>query len=288
MSLLVACPPPVNTIAVVCSIPAFDQETFLAAVDGAALNGIWQEDDRVTLYVAADDWTDARDARLRQWLVAHGYTADDVTVRPEPAKNWNAAWEETRTSIRVGDFVLCPTTADPPAAGIPLWIDPEMSFGTGHHASTRLALRLLPDAVRPGNRVLDAGTGTGVLALAACETGARSVVAFDTHPPAIDNARANARHNGWADAITVRHGSLDVVSEQDFDVILANITREVLRSMLPGFSDRLRPGGALVLAGLFSSDRECMLRDTARHGFSLAAERTENSWWAARFIADSF
>mgnify|MGYP006271775139 CR=1 FL=1 len=166
----------------------------------------------------------------------------------------------------------------------PIVIDPQMSFGTGHHASTRLALTLLPEAVSPDDRVLDVGTGTGVLAIAACHCGAASVLGVDTHPPAVENARVNAARNGYADRITIRAGTLDDVPESAFDAVLANITREVLRAMLPGFAHRVASGGALVLAGLFTSDRDVLCRDAADHGFVLVDERDEDGWWAARFV----
>lgn len=290
-----------DTVAVTLSVPSFDQDTLIAAVNEDALNGILQEDDRLVLHMPASDWTPERHDALRQWLVAHGYRADDLSVEVEAARNWNAAWEQTLRPIRAGEFVITPSTesstepsaessAESSAERQPsaseassIVIDPEMSFGTGHHASTRLALHLLPDAVAPGARVLDAGTGTGILAIAACLRGAASVVAFDTHLPAVENARANADRNGWTDRITVRAGSLDTVAERGFDAILANITREVLRTMLPGFAERIAPGGQLVLAGLLASDRDVMRRDASAHGFALAAERDDDGWWAARF-----
>ena len=278
-----------DTVAVTLSVPAFDQDAVVAAVDESALNGIVQEDDRLVLYVPADAWTDARRDALCEWLTSHGYTNDDLSVRIEPAQNWNAAWEQTLTPIRAGDFVILPST-QPAAAhetvdATPIVIDPEMSFGTGHHASTRLALGLLPAAVSPGDRVLDAGTGTGVLAIAACHAGAASVVGFDTHPPAVRNARMNATRNGFADAISVRQGRLEMIPDDGFNVILANITREVLRGMLPGFAERIVPSGALILAGLFTSDRDTMVHAAAAQGFACADEREEDGWWAARFVA---
>jgi ribosomal protein L11 methyltransferase len=162
-----------------------------------------------------------------------------------------------------------------------LEIDPKMSFGTGYHESTRLMLRFLPDLIRGNERVLDAGTGTGILAIAAVYLGAGSVIAFDISTWADENARENSALNAVADRIEVRQGAIDdVVPERGFDLILANIERDPLIELLPAFADKLADGGRVALAGLTQDDESPMRAALAEHGFAIERETRENEWWA--------
>lgn len=277
-----------ETVKVTLPVPAFDQDALLAEISDWEMNGVLQENDHVVVYLPSDAWTDARRDALARWLSANGY-ADDLEVHVEPERNWNAAWEETITPIRAGDFLLKPTWADVPpghADAMAIEVDPNMSFGTGHHATTRLMLRLLPGAISSGDRVLDAGTGTGVLAIAACTLGASSVLGFDVSETAIENAAENCARNDVADAVTLRTGTIEVVSEADFDVILANITREVLRDLLPTFRQKIVPRGRLLLSGVFTRDRDALLTSASEHDFTLQHDETEDGWWAGDFVAD--
>jgi ribosomal protein L11 methyltransferase len=162
-----------------------------------------------------------------------------------------------------------------------LAIDPKMSFGTGYHESTRLILRFLPDLINGGERVLDAGTGTGILSIAAVRLGAGPVIAFDISAWAEENARENIALNDAAARITVRQGTIqEAVSESNFDIILANIERDPLISLLPTFADKLGSGGRIALAGLTEDDEPAMRAAIAEHGFSIEREARENEWWS--------
>jgi ribosomal protein L11 methyltransferase len=272
------------TVTITIPVPAFDQDALLALISDWPLHGVLQESDRVEASLPVDAWTDDRRTVVEDWLDANGYGAFDV--RLVPSHNWNRAWEDTVTPIRAGPFLLTPTWADVPpdhADATVIAIDPKMSFGTGHHATTRLVLRLLPDAVTPSARVLDAGTGTGVLAIAAVRCGAASVVAFDVRDAAVENAAENVAHNGVADAVTLRAGPIDAVPDTGFDLVCANITREVLRDLLPAFRTKLEPGGTLLLSGILDRDRAAMVDAAAAHGFVLQTEAREDGWWAGRF-----
>ena len=140
-----------------------------------------------------------------------------------------------------------------------LTIDPKMAFGTGYHESTRLVLRLLPDVVLPGARVLDVGTGTGVLAIAALALGAQSAVGVDIDPWSVTNGTENATLNGVKDRFEVREGSLDVVPESAFDLVVANIIRSVLVPMLPDLVSKMAPRTPVVFAGLLGTERDAFL-----------------------------
>jgi ribosomal protein L11 methyltransferase len=274
-----------DTVEVALPVPGFDQDALLADVSGWPLNGVVQEADRVLVYVPASDWTDDRRRSLEAWLERNGYEPA-VDLRIVPPQNWNAVWEASIEPVSVGPFLIVPSWADPPRGSedaIVLEIDPKMSFGTGHHATTRLALQHVADAVEPGDRVLDVGAGTGVLSIAACRLGAASALAVEIDERAVANARENVARNGVDDCVDVRHGVLADIDASGFDVVAANITIDVLLDLLPDLPRRLRSGARLIVSGLFSHDRSRLVDAAAEHGFSLQTEHTEDGWWGGRF-----
>ena len=270
------------TIELTLHVPDDLHEPLIAELLDLDFDGFVQEDDRLLAYLPAPRWNDVKREHIERWLLARGLDAP-LEERPIAPQNWNAQWEETIRPVAIGPFLVKPTwTSVPPehTGQILLEIDPKMSFGTGYHESTRLALRFLPDLVREGDRVLDAGSGTGILAIAALKLGAASAIAFDIDPWAQENAVENFLLNAVADQVAFREGGIETVSETGFDLVLANINRNVLLDLLPAFAEKTRPGGRLVLAGLLRQDRERMLEAAAEHAFAPAHEATEGEWWA--------
>lgn len=272
-----------DTVEIVLSVPALEHDRYVALLDDRA-RGFLQDDSELRVYVPEKEWSPALREQITAQLQADGYD-DAIAVRVLRDRNWNDVWEQSIAPIRVGPFLLCGTSTDVPAehgeAQI-LRIDPKMSFGTGHHATTRLALELLVETLDPNDRVLDVGTGTGVLAIAACRLGAQSVLAFDTEPNAVTNARENVATNDVGACVSVREGSIADAPPDAVDVILANITRDTLINMLPAFRSRLDVHGSLLLSGLLTSDRDEMLDALSAHDLRVEADATENGWWAVR------
>lgn len=230
----------------------------------------------------AGAWNDATRASLKAWLVERAPGVRPVVVRI-PDQNWNELWEASVEPVAAGPFVVLPTWANPAEEHrglLPLRIDPKMSFGTGHHASTRLALGLLATRVREGERVLDVGAGTGILALGALTLGASTAVGCDIDPWSVPNARECAAINGLAGRFEMRLGDLDVVPETGFGLVVANIIRSVLVPMLPELVRRMNRDGSLVLAGLLASERDVVIAAAGRAGLDLDGESVEGEWWA--------
>jgi ribosomal protein L11 methyltransferase len=166
-----------------------------------------------------------------------------------------------------------------PAGQASLIVDPGMAFGTGGHASTRLALALL-DELAPGglaeSEILDVGSGTGVLALAALALGAKRAVAHDIDPLAATAIRANAAANGLSERVLVFTGPLDAIGAQSFDLVLANMLRTELLPLLGSIASHTRPQGVSIFAGLLEDDRDAMENALARVGFRVETTRTES------------
>ncbi len=272
-----------ETVELTLSVPALEHDRYVGLLDDCA-TGFHQTEADLVAYVPAEQWSDALRERLTARLRADGY-GEALTVRRLQDQNWNAKWEASITPVRVGPFLLCSPSAEVPPEdrdATILRIDPKRSFGTGHHATTRLALRLLVDAVAPGDRVVDVGTGTGVLAIAACRLGARTALGVDTNPKAVTNARENVVQNEVGDCVTVLEGSIEAVPDEPVDVLVANITRDTLLDLLPALCSRLTSGGTLILSGLLTGDRPQMVDALHKQHLFPEKERSENGWWAVR------
>lgn len=197
--------------------------------------------------------------------------------------DWNAEWEKTIQPIRVGKRLVIAPSWHPPATepgDIVLTIDPKMSFGTGYHETTRLVLRLLETSVTPGARVLDIGTGTGILAIAALRLGALSALGVDVDEWSEMNARENALVNGVATRCTIMRGTLADVPPGRFDLVVANIQRTVLAPIMAAMVERLEPSGQLLLSGLLLDDEEEITRAASRAGARIVSREQENEWIA--------
>jgi ribosomal protein L11 methyltransferase len=198
--------------------------------------------------------------------------------------DWNTTWRERLTVQRAGRFAVTPPwlaeNLDPASTII---IDPGMAFGTGDHATTRGALRLLADVVRPGDRVADLGAGSGVLSIAAAKRGAANVAAIEVDPDAIGNAEANVRANGVSERVAVLLGDAAILLPlvAPVRVVLANIVAPVLLSLLPLIADALTEDGRAVVGGITNAERVAFVSAVRKAGWRIEAEDREDAWWSA-------
>lgn len=195
-------------------------------------------------------------------------------------RNWNEEWEQSIQPIQVTDKIMITPSwhpVDDPMKMV-LIIDPKMTFGTGYHESTRLMLRLLERHIVANCTVLDVGTGTGILAIAAVKLGAASAVAVDTDDLSLDNGAENARRNHVADRIDIRVGSMECVHEKSFDLILANIIKNTIIELMDDIVHKVSPGGMVLFAGLLTEDRDVIAHRMAERGFTVVDVLQENNW----------
>lgn len=264
-----------------------DREPLLADLADLGFDAFEEPDDALVAYMPAPRWDGAARETVAALLRRRGLDDAEMAEEVVPDQDWNAAWEASLEPVSAGPFVVAPTWAELPPGTDPavaLRIDPKMAFGTGYHETTRICLRLLADAVPDGATVLDVGTGTGLLAIAALRLGASSAVGVDVDPWSVTNGRENAERNGVADRLEVREGSLEVVPEGPFGLVVANIIRSILEPMLPLVAEKA--AGPVVLSGLLATERDRIVGVMAGLGFTLGEEASENEWWGGVWRRD--
>jgi ribosomal protein L11 methyltransferase len=197
-------------------------------------------------------------------------------------RRWVEDWRRSLRPMRIGRRLLVVPEGcrlPPPRGRLPIRMRFGQAFGTGEHATTRLALRLLERSLRQGDRVLDLGTGTGILAMAALRLGAAGALAVDSDPVALRVAAHNVAKNGLRGRVRLRQG--DAASARGrHDLILINIGAEVIGALLPGLPDRLAPGGRAILTGLLLENETPLRRAAAGAGLRTTVALHAPPWAA--------
>ncbi len=193
-------------------------------------------------------------------------------------QNWNAQWESSFEPVQVGNFALIRAGFHQPVPGVQfdIVITPKMSFGTGHHATTFLVMQQMEEIAMQGSSVLDFGTGTGVLAILAKKMGASKVVAVDNDEWSIVNARENIDANGCSDISLIQAGSIAGLGA--FNLVLANINRNVLLDAMDAIAEASKPGATVVLSGFMEPDCEMIMEAAEKAGFE-GFSRFQRSEW---------
>lgn len=262
------------------------QESLIAELLEMDFDTFEQKDDHIITYVQKERFSVVNRERIEELLAVYpgdGYIQSEEVVADQ---NWNEQWEQTIQPQQVGIFFIKPTWArqEAPENTVLLEIDPKMAFGTGYHETTRLMLKLLPDVVNQGISVLDAGTGTGILSIAAIKLGAKEAFAFDIDQWSVTNTKENILLNEVANQVEVTKGSVEVVPEGTaYDLVLANIERNTILGMLPKLVDVLKEGGHLLLSGLLESDRSAIMTQTEDYPLRLTHSGQEDEWIAMQF-----
>jgi len=198
-------------------------------------------------------------------------------------KNWNEEWEKKTNVIKVSDSIIIkPTFRDYTSSGKEtiIIIDPKMSFGTGEHQTTRLSLLLLQKYTKPGMRIFDIGTGTGVLAIAALKFGAAYSLGIDIDEWSLLNFAENAKLNEVDDKTEISLCEVKDVADKDFDLIAANIQKNVLLEICNDIYSHLKENGILILSGLLIEDEVDITARYTREGFRFIEKMQMDEWIA--------
>jgi ribosomal protein L11 methyltransferase len=261
----------------------FNAEILTSILWQLDLDGLVEEVNCIHIYVSEtssiriDDVKDELDKLIGQKLLFN-YSVEETLIQD---KNWNEEWEKTINVIKVSDkIVIKPTFREYEKTGdeIVITIDPKMSFGTGEHQTTKLVLRLLEKYVSDGQKMLDVGSGTGVLAIAALKLGASSAIAVDNDEWCLDNAKENSQLNNVTDSLEVKIGVIDDIKENNFDLITANIQKNILLEICSSIHQKIKPGGTVILSGLLETDEKDIIKFYSDAGFKFIEKAQMDEW----------
>jgi len=242
-------------------------------------------DTSIVVYILASNWNSEIKNAIQSFVEA----TSDIEFEGEETildRDWNAEWEQTiEPQWATPELLIAPSwKLDEARATAPkhlITIDPKMSFGTGHHETTRLCLKALETIDLSGKTILDIGTGSGVLAIYALQRGAIGAVGIDTDVWSIENAVENRGLNQIGEQqLEIRSGTLDqaIRNAERFDIILANIHRNVLIEIAPTIKSHLSPSGWVILSGLLIYDAEEVKEAFESAGLILHQQLVENEW----------
>ncbi|MCR4681896.1 MAG: 50S ribosomal protein L11 methyltransferase [Clostridiales bacterium] len=235
----------------------------------------------VTVFIPGDSDASVPLSFLRSQLAAEGIEA---TVGSEPVReeDWINNWKKYYKPLHIGGrIVIVPgwESYDPAPGELTVRLDPGLAFGSGSHETTSGVIRMLEDSVRPGDSVLDVGTGSGILGIVAMKLGAGSCNAYDIDPVAAEVARENFSVNGFTD--NVECGVADLlrgVKKQKYDVICANIVADIILRLLPDIGEFMKDGTVLLLSGIISERAAEIERSVAENRLAVIEKTEENGW----------
>ena len=204
-------------------------------------------------------------------------------IREAENRDWNEQWEqEGFEPITIKDRLVIHDGRHLPEAFFPvaIEIDAKLAFGTGTHETTRMICVTLLDSDLHDKRILDCGTGTGILSICALKLGAREAIGYDIDEWSADNARHNAVINRVDDRFQSLLGDATILNKVEgaFDLVLANINRNILLADLPLFREKMAPGGRLILSGFYTADSQMLMEKAASIGLRLLSQKKDNDW----------
>lgn len=260
------------------------QELLIPTMIEIGCHGFEERDNELLCYIDKSIWSEDKFEILKteiKNLLRNLSSNSVIKFREIEETNWNAEWEKTITPIEIGEkLVIKPSWREYNKEGkIIIQIDPKMSFGTGYHESTRLTLQLLEKYIYYGDKVLDIGTGTGILSIAAIKLGADFALGIDNDNWAIENAKENVKANQLQNKIIISDQDLSTIKDK-FDLITANIMLTTIIEMLPEIVDKINNQGRALFSGLLLEDENKFIEAINKYRFKILEKITENEWLA--------
>ena len=224
---------------------------------------------------------------IRRLLQNHGFDTElTYTVNRIEEQDWNAVWESSYEPVTIAGrcHIRAPFHKPCPDIEYEIIIEPKMSFGTAHHETTSRMIEYILEEEFTGKSVLDMGSGTGVLAILARKRGATPVIAIDNDPWAYENNLENNARNG-IDDITVKLGDANTIGEQVFDVIIANINRNILLNDMHLYAKSMHAGSCIFFSGFYQGhDLDTIKEKATSLGLEFVSNKVKNEWTAAKFV----
>jgi len=251
------------------------------------ISGLMEEENFLKVFVNEDDISKGVIKKLLGKLMEEQLITDfSVEEKRLENRNWNEEWEKNLNVIRVTDkIVIKPSYKEykPLKSEIVITIDPKMSFGTGEHQTTKLMLKLIEKHLKQGMKILDVGSGTAVLSIAAIKLGAELAIAIDDDELCLVYGNENCRINSIENKIDIRTGEIKDIEEKDFDLVFANIQKNVLIEIADQIKYRLKEDGLVFLSGLLDCDERDIVKHYTKIEFHLIDKLQLDEWVAVAF-----
>ncbi len=263
------------------------QELLIPTMTELGCHGFADTDTELLCYIDKSLWTDKKFEQLKydmSKLLRIFSSNSIIKFKDIEEENWNEQWEKSIDKLEIGNrIVIKPSWVEYTNTDnkIVIQIDPKMSFGTGHHETTKLTLQLLEKYIFDGASVLDIGTGTGILAIAAVKLGAKEALAIDNDEWSILNAKENVVANDLEDKIVVTDTALNFLNEAEYDIITANIMLTTIIEMLPETLKRLSQAGYVIFSGLLLIDETSFRQVIKKYKLKIIEIIYEGEWFAA-------
>jgi ribosomal protein L11 methyltransferase len=251
------------------------------------ISGLMEEENFLKVFVNEDDISKRVIKKLLGKLMEEQLITDfSVEEKRLENRNWNEEWEKNLNVIGVTDkIVIKPSYKEykPLKSEIVITIDPKMSFGTGEHQTTKLMLKLIEKHLKQGMKILDVGSGTAVLSIAAIKLGAELAIAIDDDELCLVYGNENCRINSIENKIDIRTGEIKDIEEKDFDLVFANIQKNVLIEIADQIKYRLKEDGLVFLSGLLDGDERDIVKHYTKIEFQLIDKLQLDEWIAVAF-----
>ena len=266
------------------TIEEWQKDLLIAELANLGFDTFEDQDQGFVAYVPSSNL----DIQALETVLATEAVGYDISYQVEELenKNWNQVWESNFSPILVDDqcYVRATFHEDKPEYPYQIIIDPKMSFGTGHHQTTSMMLSFILENNFEGKRVLDMGCGTGILAILASKRGAKDILAVDFDPICVESVNENKELNQVSN-IEAKLGSKEVIVGLQFDVVLANINRNILLDQFDVYASDLPDAGELYISGFYDGEDLEILREKAETlGFQFVEKKVLDTWCAAKFI----
>jgi ribosomal protein L11 methyltransferase len=260
--------------------PASD--ILIAELGEVGFESFVEEENEVLAYIQKTDWSE--DMLNNIQILSNTNFEIDYDYKEIAQENWNATWEQNFQPIIVDDICMIRAPFHEPVdVTYDIVIEPKMSFGTGHHETTHMMLQHILQLDVKDKTVLDMGSGTGVLAILAAMRGATAIDAIDIDNWCYLNARENVVRNDM-DFISVYEGDVSLLKDKKYDLIIANINRNILLTDLPAYVNSLNTGGTLLLSGFYTEDLEMITKKCDDLTLKFEKNLERNNWVAAKYV----
>lgn len=257
-------------------------EILIAELGMAGFESFVEHEDGITAYIPAEEY----EADIMAGIQVLSSNEFDISYTSKEIEqvNWNEEWEKNFHPILVDDTCSVRAPFHPqPDVKYDIVIEPKMSFGTGHHATTHMMIQFLLKNDLKDKKVLDMGCGTGVLAIVAEKRGANTVDAVDIDNWCYQNTLENVERNNCT-SISVYEGGAEVLKDRKYDSIIANINRNILLEDMNVYNESLENGGELYLSGFYTEDIPVIRKECEKYGLKFAESLERDNWVALRFL----